>query len=160
MSINTEVALIQGMKNLRKKWMIEPTLQKNIISHFLILGIVMVLVNFLSFYYLLTKILTHLERINQISAELYELVMETWTQIVVVSSVMSSVIVCIFGIYGLFFSNRIAGPIYNLRKSIERILSNKSTNDSVTEIKFRKGDYFQDLSAEMNLLIARFSKKN
>jgi nitrogen fixation/metabolism regulation signal transduction histidine kinase len=151
-----EENLISGMKNLKHKVMIDPLLQKKVISNFMILGVSMIAVNLISFYVLISRVLRHIEKMNQVSPELYSLVMDTWSNIAIVSSVLSLVILFIFAVYGLFFSNRIAGPIYNLRNSIERILNGESPR----EIKLRKDDYFHDLSAQINRLIAHYSKKN
>ncbi len=47
----------------------------------------------------------------------------------------------------IFFSHKIAGPLYKLQKHLGKI-RNKETHSKLT---FRKGDYFQDLAEEVNM---------
>lgn len=55
----------------------------------------------------------------------------------------------IFFIVGFYFSHKIAGPLYRLRKSFEKMREQKRL-ESVT---FRDGDYFQDVKDEFNSLV-------
>ena len=48
-------------------------------------------------------------------------------------------------------SNRIAGPVYRLKRELGRLADGKP----VSEIAFRPGDYWQDVAEEFNRLAAR-----
>ncbi len=48
--------------------------------------------------------------------------------------------------FGLFLSNRVAGPIHRLKL----FLADYKTNKSGTPVKFREKDYFQDLAESVN----------
>ena len=58
---------------------------------------------------------------------------------------------------GLIITNRIAGPIYRLRKHMEGVASGQE----ITEITFRKADYFAELIEPYNKIMKqlRDSKK-
>lgn len=49
-------------------------------------------------------------------------------------------------IIGIFFSHKIAGPIYKLKKHLRLIREGKATED----LYFRQGDNFHDLADEIN----------
>ncbi len=50
--------------------------------------------------------------------------------------------------YGLYLTNRIAGPIYRLKIHMENMIAGKEVEDVV----FRKNDYFKDLAETFNKL--------
>lgn len=47
---------------------------------------------------------------------------------------------------GLWFSNKVAGPILRLKNHIESVARGETTGD----VSFRKGDFFRDLAAAYN----------
>ena len=55
----------------------------------------------------------------------------------------------------IYLSRRVAGPIYRMKTDLE----NMTDNENVREIKFRKGDYFQELSKSFNKFMEN-KKKN
>ncbi len=52
--------------------------------------------------------------------------------------------------FALRYSNRIAGPLFNLRRVIRRVRQGKLPE----RVRFRKGDEFQELAAEMTKTLA------
>ncbi len=46
------------------------------------------------------------------------------------------------------FSNRFAGPIYRVRKELEKF----EETGQIPKIKFREKDYWQDLAVQMNIV--------
>jgi hypothetical protein len=136
-------------KNLRKQFLIEPVLQKRIIWNFFLLGLMMTVVNIAGFFFLMNQIVGYTEGAEQVSPAMAEFLQATWNHVTVTMVVVSTIMVAGFGFYGLYFSNRIAGPIYQIRKCIGRILAGEKD----VRVIFRKGDYFPELSDEMNALI-------
>ncbi len=69
---------------------------------------------------------------------------EFMTIVFFISSIILSVVLCTFG---LFFSHRIAGPIYRIQK-----VFNDATKEGhkVDEIHFRHDDFFQEIPIAMN----------
>ena len=49
------------------------------------------------------------------------------------------------------FSNRVAGPLYRLRRALESL----ANREPVAPIRFRKGDFCQDLAEYFNTALAR-----
>lgn len=53
--------------------------------------------------------------------------------------------------YGLYFTNRIAGPLYRLKVQMENLIAGKD----VGELEFRKNDYFKELAALFNQIVKK-----
>ena len=64
-----------------------------------------------------------------------------WT-LLIASLISITVLVC----YGLYLSNRVAGPIYQLKKHLNNYRNGMDFND----IKFRKKDFFPELAETIN----------
>lgn len=143
------------LRNLRKKVLIQPRLQKKIIAQFLLLGVVMILVNLLSFYFLVSKVINQIQAFSSSHAEIYDSLMDTWSDLTLGTLVLSLVIVFSFCLYGLYFSNRIAGPLFHVRKAIARFVMGEKS----VRIQLRRDDYLQELSEDVNLLMDKLSEK-
>ncbi|MBE7413420.1 MAG: methyl-accepting chemotaxis protein [Leptospiraceae bacterium] len=63
--------------------------------------------------------------------------------------VLSSLFLVILAIFTIFNSHRMAGPIHNIKKSINRLLA----GEKVERIRLRKTDEFKDLAEALNKLI-------
>lgn len=142
--------------NQRKNFLIEPVLQKKIIWHFFVLGLIMTILNTLGFFFLMNKIVGYFEKAQEVNPELMALLQSTWTLVTVTTVFLSVVAIFGFSLYGLYFSNRIAGPIYHMRKCIGRIMS----GEKGVRLSFRENDYFPELATEMNQLIDQQIEKN
>ena len=55
----------------------------------------------------------------------------------------------------LFRTHRTAGPLFNLRKTMEMI----TREDRSLHVRFRKGDHFQDLSETFNRMVDRLDER-
>ena len=55
-------------------------------------------------------------------------------------------------LFGYYFTNRIAGPMYSLHKHIDAIVA----GGEIKEISVRKKDYFQDVMVSYNKLLTEF----
>ena len=55
----------------------------------------------------------------------------------------------LIGVLCIFFSHKIAGPLYKLKM----FLGNIRKGDPVNEVRFRKGDYFLEIADEVNKTI-------
>ena len=65
------------------------------------------------------------------------------TSVFVVTSLFVAIYLFVFG---LLYSHRIAGPIYRLQQDLKGFTAGKP----LRRIKFRKGDYFQELANAVN----------
>lgn len=142
-------------KDGRSQILIEPKLQKKIMVNFFFLGCAMVFVNVLGLYFLVGRIIHHVENMTDVSPEIYEVMIKSFGDLALGSFVISIAVIILFCVYSLYYSNRIAGPIYQLNKSLGRILAGEEN----VEIKFRKDDYFQELSEKMNLFIQKYYER-
>ena len=62
----------------------------------------------------------------------------------------------IFAVIGIFYSHRIAGPIYRIEKDLARILG----GERGVKIKTRKRDNMKSLVAKINQLAERYERKH
>jgi hypothetical protein len=69
---------------------------------------------------------------------------EFMTLVSLVSSVILSVILCTIG---LFFSHRIAGPIFRIEKTFNDA---RESGEPIQSINFRHDDFFQEVPEAMN----------
>lgn len=143
-------------KNQRKQYLIEPNLQKRIIWHFFVLGLVMTILNICGFFYFMNQIVGYFEQLNQVTPALTELIQQTWPRVMLASLSLSVLAVAGFALYGLYFSNRIAGPIYQIRKKLAQVIAGGPS----APIVLRNGDYFTELSDEVNLLVTKYTNKD
>ncbi|MEK6628117.1 MAG: hypothetical protein AABY53_05785 [Bdellovibrionota bacterium] len=58
----------------------------------------------------------------------------------------------VFYAYGLYMSNRIAGPIFSLNRGLKNRLDGSNPNEP---IRVREDDYFQDLAANIKLSLEK-----
>ncbi|RLD16475.1 MAG: hypothetical protein DRI36_05630 [Caldiserica bacterium] len=71
---------------------------------------------------------------------------------IVISGIASIIIV---GIFMIFYSHRIAGPVYRLRKSLEKV----AEGDYSVRITFRKKDEFKELAEAFNKMVDSLEKR-
>ncbi len=55
-------------------------------------------------------------------------------------------------IWGLLLSHRVAGPLYRLRKHLHSV----AQGDTLSDVRFRKGDFFQEVADAYNLQMIRY----
>ena len=68
---------------------------------------------------------------------------DKFTNIFLVTSLLSSLVLIIFGI---LLSHKIAGPVYRMTEDLKEMIKNKETK----EVHFRKGDFFIELTETFN----------
>ncbi|MBI9103330.1 MAG: hypothetical protein JEY99_13010 [Spirochaetales bacterium] len=73
-----------------------------------------------------------------------------WEMIVPALLVNNLIILIVISVIGLFLTHRIAGPLYRIRKDLDRVLSGESGVQIIT----RKKDTMADLVSQLNKLIA------
>ncbi len=64
------------------------------------------------------------------------------------------VIMVLLAIFGIYYTNRIAGPVYRMEKDIEKMLR----GERGVRVRLRKGDHFTSLSEKLNILLDEFEK--
>ena len=76
------------------------------------------------------------------------------TQSIVLISLLLIFIALASIVVGLYFTNRIFGPLYRIHKEIKSFTNTHQTRS----ISLRKGDYFRDFFDDFNKLIDDYSK--
>lgn len=67
----------------------------------------------------------------------------------------SLIVITVLILYGMYLSNRIAGPIYQLKKHLSDYQNGKEYSD----IQFREKDFFPELAQSVNQSIHHAEKK-
>lgn len=136
---------------LRKQWLVEGNLQWDIVKFVVALGVVLNLLFFTAIYIYFSELNSQAIDLgvssgnsffNFIYEEQFHLI-----SMVAVTSLISMVIACVLAIY---LSNRIAGPVYRIKKELSRI-SNSTSGE--LKISIREDDYFQDLVKDLNQVL-------
>jgi hypothetical protein len=68
-------------------------------------------------------------------------------RMLIIASITSVVTLLIISFASLFLSHKIAGPIHNLTNWFKRM---KSTDEKMTALKFRNGDFFDEIPDVIN----------
>ena len=78
-------------------------------------------------------------------------------EIVVPPILLNNLIIIIFiTIFGIFYSHRIAGPIYRINAEIKRVIS----GETGVRVKLRDKDKMKDLAENINQLLIKFDDLN
>lgn len=139
----------------RKSFLILPDLQYGLLGYIAAFAALMILAQFAS----LVLFLRHVSAAGAIDdgssaslifAAIFE---QRWILMAYMSIPVLGV--SVVGVYFfLRLSHRIAGPIYNISRAVE----NANADGGPLNIKLRRGDYFQDLAANLNKFGERVSK--
>ncbi|MFY7992967.1 MAG: hypothetical protein ACOVP4_06730 [Bacteriovoracaceae bacterium] len=142
------------MKIKRKIWIINKPFQYRFIAFSLIPTAAIAL-----FFLLSIEIIFYLmiEKGKQLGLPLdhaYYSLLLSQKKYFLISTLVSSLFIFIgFSIWSLVMSNQIAGPLYRLSQHLKKL--NKDNLHTMNELKFRNGDYFQEIPVEVNELIKR-----
>ena len=77
-----------------------------------------------------------------------------WKLIIPPILINNAFIMLVIAVIGVFYSHRIAGPVYRIKADIEKVLA----GDKDVRIVLRKSDKLHDLSDSVNLLLEELQK--
>jgi methyl-accepting chemotaxis protein len=77
-----------------------------------------------------------------------------WKLIIPPILINNAFIMLVIAVIGVFYSHRIAGPVYRIKADIEKVLA----GDKDVRIVLRKNDKLHDLSDSVNLLLEELQK--
>ena len=139
------------MANQRRIYFINPKFQ---LKFSLLMGVLIVLSN-LAYPVIIYQYIEYLiDFINKTSAfKDFNLEVER-RQVITMLLVSHVVYAALIGILCIFFSHKIAGPLYKLKKFLGEIRQ----GNPIGEVHFRKGDYFQEIADEVNQTITHIMK--
>jgi len=86
---------------------------------------------------------------------LMELLREDQQKMNIAFGITAGIVLIALSIGGLILSNRVAGPLYRLRRHMDDIASGKID----TDVKFREKDFFPELANSFNKVLERFRGK-
>ena len=135
------------MANQRRIYFINPKFQ---LKFSLLMGILIVLSN-LAYPVIIYQYIEYLIRyVNETSAfKDFNLEAER-RQVITMLFASHLVYAGLIGILCIFFSHKIAGPLYKLKKFLTEIRQ----GNPIGEVRFRKGDYFLEIADEVNKTIS------
>lgn len=65
--------------------------------------------------------------------------------------ILAAITIIILSIFGIFFSHRVAGPIYKMTKELKRM----SDDGEAMPVSFRKNDFFHELQDAFNAFLEK-----
>lgn len=133
--------------NLRKRWLILPEFQIHFINRLTALFAIFLIVFVGHTMYYFNE-LRGLGDQAQLPADhvYYSFVETVANKYIVSASVAFAIAGLVFYLFGIYFSNKIAGPIYRLMKILDEL---NGEPDKQVSIAVRKGDYFEDLASKL-----------
>jgi nitrogen fixation/metabolism regulation signal transduction histidine kinase len=70
-------------------------------------------------------------------------------------AISEAVMIVVTALFALFYSHRIAGPVYRLKKAMEEV----SQGNMDIQVKIRKNDEFHDLAENFNAMLKNVKEK-
>ena len=138
------------MTNMRKQLVVDKSLQYSMIKYLVLYATSLSLIFLAILYYASNRFIEKVAMMN-VEEDVMINLFNDINYMAVAFFVLILVISLLSSYFSLYFSNKIAGPIYN----INRVLDDNVRDNTSRMIKLRKGDYFIDLSEKINLLIEK-----
>ena len=136
------------MANLRKQLIVDKELQHKIIRFLVLYSTIISLVFLCVLYSASNYFISKLAQLN-IDQELVISLFNDVNYMAFAFFILIVIISLASSYFGLVFSNKIAGPIYNMNQTLDSNLKNNTQK----LIKLRKDDYFVNLADKINILI-------
>jgi hypothetical protein len=146
---NTFIGFIPLTPYKRSIFLINPPFQLKfslIASSMIFISTLIYPVIIIDFFSFISKKLPRLA--GEISAVQSDLII----YLVVIQLVLTMLVFLTF----IFFTHKIAGPLYKLRNHLDSIRQGKP----LTPLTFRKGDYFQEIADEVSLFLESIQEKH
>lgn len=141
---------------LNRKYIVNKKLQYHLLIIFVGGSIFNTLIVFLSLKYILFDLTQNLNVILDLPAEDKKSILNVAANIMNNTFYIIAAIFLAVTFYLLSFSNRIAGPIYNMNRQLLNYISGVKSE----RIRIRKSDYFHDLAENINTILDNTSNKD
>ncbi len=155
----------------RKTYVVNKQLQFRMIATFLVsvlIALVIFTLSFIAYYWFTTKsgdkpmdeiirVYSREKVADSAGNESYqsvETITDRWSILVPPVLINNILIMIVIAVIGVFYSHRIAGPIFRIKADIEKVLS----GDKDVRIVIRKKDKLHDLAESVNLLLEELQK--
>ncbi len=131
-----------------RNFFINPSFQKKFMGFVLSSVVISMGIMYGANWVFFNKFLTYGEKLGlPQNHPFYRLLLEQQEFMATVFIISSSILCMLLGIAGLFFSHRIAGPLFRLNKVFSDAHRNK---EKLEEIHFRHDDFFQEVPVAIN----------
>ena len=141
-------------KDNRKKNLIDPKLQYQIMK-IMIAGAAAVCVVFLmGFYYFMSSIFDLLNNIESITPQEKSELFAQWNKMLFFLVALVGFTIAGIWMWAYHFTNKIAGPIYNISKKLDAFLAGEKNQ----HVSLRDGDYFHELAEKVNKTLDKASQ--
>lgn len=144
-------------KRQRKKFLINKDFQYNFIFHSIMMAFIVCSIFYTANYFFFWKLINAGKDIGlSIDHVFFKFIGEqqrTMNEVFLITSL------CVFAslfLYGIFYSHRIAGPLFKLK----RYLRDRANGEVHRPIAFRKHDYFKELAHAVNDYIYQIENPN
>ena len=128
-------------------YLINPKFQLTLIGYFFILSLNVIIVNYLGIYYFFYKFKLKGESIGLVDTHPFFLFINEQQNFMNWTFLITSLVTFLFlFVIGIVVSHKIAGPIYRFCISLKKMSEEGKNSD----IKFRDGDFFQEIASEFN----------
>ncbi len=144
-----------GLDNRRSKLIINEKLQGMIIKTIVTYGIILSAIFLLGIYFISDQFITTIYETSSMNDDLKLSLYRDLNHIVVIFFVVAVILTFVTSYLSLLLSNRIAGPIFN----INRILEKNIEAGTSEPIKLRDEDYFHQLAVNINKILSRSNPK-
>lgn len=141
--------------NRRKVFLINPRLQYSFLGFSLLMSLVSIAVFYLATLYLFWNFEQTGYSVGIPEGHIFfRFISDQRSLMNTILLIAAPVITLITCYIGIKLSHRVAGPIYNMTKHLEKL--NKT--GEIKEVKFRENDYFSELESEFNKFIKSSNK--
>jgi len=143
-------------KNRRKILLINPKFQLSMITFFSMVSMGVIFTFYGSIYYFFNIFKENGKEMGFLPGDPFFLFIdEQIFRMNFIFFVASAISMLLLFVSGLYISHKIAGPLYNLRKFLERVNAGAEED----EVHFRKGDYFLEIESLINKNIKYMKSK-
>ena len=142
-------------KDDRKNYLINPAFQLSIVGIFIGISLIVNLIYFYSMNISFEEFLTLGKQLGlPKNSQFFKFIghqKNQFTNIFLTTSLLSSLILIIFGI---LLSHKIAGPVYRMTEDLKTMIKDKK----IKEVHFRRGDFFIELTETFNKFLHSYKK--
>jgi methyl-accepting chemotaxis protein len=136
-------------------YLILPGYQIRFLVLLVLIGMILILFEAVLFYLSAQALIETLTSETALDQSGKEILHASFRQLSTFILLDSTGVVIVCGLLGLFFSHRMAGPLYNIQRTISRI----SGGETAARITLRKGDQLQSLAQDFNEMMDKLTAK-
>lgn len=139
------------MRPLRTKFLINPDFQIRFMRFVIISCVLVCSISLMAQYFFIEWLLNIIRDTRVLPLEVVLDLVEISEQALSITMTLIFAAMLIIITLALFYSHRIAGPIYNMKKTMDSFLN----GDRMAKITLRKDDYLEDLGDKINELMKK-----